>query len=70
MVKTMIKGTISITVGTIIFFGLFFINDTKDIFDLAIWGVVSCVLGYIFLSSFIMSDKETKDFEKKIDDTI
>ncbi|MEC3885474.1 hypothetical protein VKA52_17280 [Halobacillus sp. HZG1] len=70
MSKTMIKGTISLTIGAIIFFCLFFINETKDFIDMVIWGVVSSVLGYIFISSFIMSEKETKDFEKKIDDTI
>ncbi|UOQ44931.1 hypothetical protein MUN89_02970 [Halobacillus salinarum] len=38
----------------------------NDIFDMAIWGMVSAVLGYLFLSSFIMSEKESQIFEEKI----
>ncbi|WP_261134439.1 hypothetical protein [Bacillus sp. Marseille-Q3570] len=70
MNKTIIKGFISFIVGTTIFFCLFFISEFKDIFEMAIWGMVSSVLGYIFISSLIMSDKETENFEEKINDTI
>ncbi|TLS37168.1 hypothetical protein [Pseudalkalibacillus caeni] len=70
MVRTIIKGIISLIIGAVIFFFLFFISETKDFFDMAIWGTVSSVLGYVFLSSLLMSDKESKDFEKKIDDTL
>ncbi|WP_079478917.1 hypothetical protein [Halobacillus salinus] len=69
MSKAMIKGTISVIVGAIVFYCLFFLNSTDDLFEMAIWGAVSCVLGYVFLSSFIMSNKETEEFEKKVDDT-
>jgi uncharacterized membrane protein YdcZ (DUF606 family) len=64
--RAILKGIISSVVGTVVFGLMFFEDKNGDMFDFIWWSIVSGILGYIFISSFIMSEQETKDFEKKI----
>lgn len=63
----MIRGIISIVIGGSVFAGLFFWNKSTDLMTNLFSSVVACILGYIVVSSFIMTDKEMEDFEEKVD---
>jgi hypothetical protein len=67
MNKTMLKGILSTIIGGIVFYFMFFSDKNNDIFDCLIWSVMSCMLGYMFVGSLIMSNKEMEDFENEID---
>lgn len=67
MNKTILKGIISVVIGAIVFFFMFFVDKNSDWVENLIWTAVSSVLGYYFIAPLFMSEKEMEDFENKVE---
>ncbi|MEH7419477.1 hypothetical protein V7266_30055 [Neobacillus drentensis] len=67
MDKTVLKGLLSVLIGIIVFGFLFFWQKDMGLISNFFFSISAGILGYMFISPFILSNQEMKDFESKVD---